>query len=101
MGFSFRLAVAQHANAKEVGIDATYRTNRKNMELVTLMANKDGVGYPLGYMLMSSTEEIQPHAKTAVLEKFLAHFKSKTCRFYYCLLVITPLVINSICAVTN
>ena len=61
--------------AEEIGVDATYNTNQSNMELVSVLAQHDGVGFPVAYMLMTATNEIKPHAKTAALESFLCHLR--------------------------
>ena len=59
IGFSLRKATERYTSkAYEVAIDATYGTNQWNMELVSLLTESDGVGFPLGYVLLSSTDEI-------------------------------------------
>lgn len=75
LGFSFPNAMAKHAGTTEIGMDATYKTNQKNMELFSVIANMDGVGFPLGYLLLSATEEIKAHDKTKAIEQFCRHFK--------------------------
>ena len=47
IGFILRSALDLHGgNAYKVAIDAKYKTNQKNMELVSLMTEADGVGFP-------------------------------------------------------
>lgn len=59
--------------AEEIGVDATYNTNQSNMELVSVLAQHDGVGFPVAYMLMTATNEIKPHVKRRTTPPFFSH----------------------------
>lgn len=78
IGFSINSALRNFASiTTEVGIDGTYKTNKKNMELISLITEIDGVGFPLGYALLTASEEISEGAKTHAIENFLSHFKER------------------------
>ncbi|KAJ6586656.1 hypothetical protein B0H10DRAFT_1832240 [Mycena sp. CBHHK59/15] len=42
----------------EIGVDATYNTNSKHLELYSIMAEQDGAGFPLSYLLLSTATSI-------------------------------------------
>ena len=68
VGFAFRNANAIHApHTSEMGSDATCKTNKKNMELVVLMAHRKTMGFPLCYVLLTSMDEIEEQGKTMAL----------------------------------
>ncbi|KAH8922378.1 hypothetical protein BT69DRAFT_1220360, partial [Atractiella rhizophila] len=61
----------------EAAMDATYKTNKENLELFTVMAEVDGMGFPLGYMLLSATEKLVPHVKTEGIRRFCKGLKER------------------------
>lgn len=64
---------------EEYSIDSTYKTNRVGVELFGAIANIDGVGYPLGYLLFGKTagisEEAEENAKAITLRDWFAKMK--------------------------
>ncbi|KAJ6614377.1 hypothetical protein B0H10DRAFT_1803689 [Mycena sp. CBHHK59/15] len=42
----------------EIGVDATYNTNSKHLELYSIMGEQDGAGFPLSYLLLSTASSI-------------------------------------------
>ncbi|KAJ7697483.1 hypothetical protein B0H17DRAFT_870000, partial [Mycena rosella] len=42
----------------EIGVDATYNTNSKHLELYSIMGEYDGAGFPLSYLLLSTASSI-------------------------------------------
>ncbi|KAJ6614515.1 hypothetical protein B0H10DRAFT_1803283, partial [Mycena sp. CBHHK59/15] len=38
----------------EIGVDATYNTNSKHLELYSIMGEQDGAGFPLSYLFLST-----------------------------------------------
>ncbi|KAF7371915.1 SWIM-type domain-containing protein [Mycena venus] len=44
-----------HGKVVEIGLDATYGTNSKHLELYTVLGEYDNAGFPLSYCLLSTT----------------------------------------------
>ncbi|KAK4698903.1 hypothetical protein P7C70_g7366, partial [Phenoliferia sp. Uapishka_3] len=63
-------------NSSAAAVDATYKTNSANLELVALMLELEGVGYPVGYLLMSATEKLDEGEKTEALIMFFEAAKA-------------------------
>ncbi|KAJ6483695.1 hypothetical protein DFH09DRAFT_1340301 [Mycena vulgaris] len=42
----------------EIGVDATYNTNSKHLELYSIMGEYEGAGFPLSYLLLSTASSI-------------------------------------------
>ncbi|KAJ6552665.1 hypothetical protein DFH09DRAFT_925044 [Mycena vulgaris] len=42
----------------EIGVDATYNTNSKHLELYSIMGEYDNAGFPLSYLLLSTASSI-------------------------------------------
>ncbi|KAJ6586095.1 hypothetical protein B0H19DRAFT_1250823 [Mycena capillaripes] len=42
----------------EIGVDATYNTNSKHLELYSIMGEFDNAGFPLSYLLLSTASSI-------------------------------------------
>lgn len=58
---------------QEFYIDSTYKTNRQNHELFVVLANVNGAGYPVAYLLVDTTRA-PPDAttpKTVIITDFL------------------------------
>ncbi|KAJ7307825.1 hypothetical protein DFH08DRAFT_975430 [Mycena albidolilacea] len=51
----------------EIGVDATYNTNSKHLELYSLMGEQDGAGFPLSYLLLSTASSIDQGKRTQAL----------------------------------
>ncbi|KAF8463757.1 hypothetical protein DFH94DRAFT_608848, partial [Russula ochroleuca] len=63
--------IGAHLKGKiiEIGIDATYNTNSKNLELYSIMGEYDNAGFPLSYCLLSTATAIEPgKRKKALIE---------------------------------
>ncbi|OBZ78537.1 hypothetical protein A0H81_00404 [Grifola frondosa] len=52
----------------EIGLDATYNTNSKHLELYSIMAEHDNAGFPLSYCLLSTATSIEVHKRTNALK---------------------------------
>ncbi|CAG8678213.1 23664_t:CDS:2, partial [Gigaspora margarita] len=63
--------------AVEIGIDATYNTNNLNLELYSILAEVDGMGFPLAYMLLTTTTAIIEKARTSMITMFLEKLNCK------------------------
>ncbi|KAJ7850525.1 hypothetical protein B0H14DRAFT_3664816 [Mycena olivaceomarginata] len=50
-----RIAEPLKGKIVEVGVDATYNTNSKHLELYSIMAEQEGAGFPLSYLLLSTS----------------------------------------------
>ncbi|KAJ7909714.1 hypothetical protein B0H13DRAFT_2330063 [Mycena leptocephala] len=53
-----KIATPLKGKIVEVGVDATYNTNSKHLELYSIMAEQDGAGFPLSYLLLSTATSI-------------------------------------------
>ncbi|KAJ6607050.1 hypothetical protein B0H10DRAFT_2073246 [Mycena sp. CBHHK59/15] len=51
----------------EIGVDATYNTNSKHLELYSIMGEQDGAGFPLSYLLLSTASSIDQGKRTKAL----------------------------------
>ncbi|KAJ7336981.1 hypothetical protein DFH08DRAFT_813277 [Mycena albidolilacea] len=51
----------------EIGVDATYNTNSKHLELYSIMGEQDGAGFPLSYLLLSTASSIDQNKRTKAL----------------------------------
>ncbi|CAG8599429.1 5235_t:CDS:2, partial [Ambispora gerdemannii] len=54
----------------EICMDATYKTNNTGFELYTVMANIEGVSYPLSYLFLNSSPTT-PNMRTMALTDYL------------------------------
>ncbi|CAG8632278.1 14026_t:CDS:2, partial [Cetraspora pellucida] len=57
-------------NAVDIGVDATYNTNKMNLELYSVFAEVDGMGFPLAYMLLTTATAMVDGVRT----RMIAHF---------------------------
>ncbi|RIB22407.1 hypothetical protein C2G38_1881739, partial [Gigaspora rosea] len=57
-------------NATEIGVDAIYNTNKMNLELYSVLAEVDGTGVPLAYMLLTTTTAISDGIRTNMIAQF-------------------------------
>ncbi|CAG8677863.1 11632_t:CDS:2, partial [Scutellospora calospora] len=64
----------------EIYIDATYKTTRSHYELYSIIADVDGAGYPITYLIIDTTKAKDTDPSTGkrriILEKFLVALKS-------------------------
>ncbi|CAG8797972.1 20949_t:CDS:2, partial [Gigaspora margarita] len=60
-------------NAVEIGVDATYNTNKMNLELYLVLAEVDRMEFPLAYMLLTTANAIIDGIHT----KMITHFFDK------------------------
>ncbi|KAF7354458.1 SWIM-type domain-containing protein [Mycena venus] len=51
----------------EIGVDATYNTNSKHLELYSIMGEYDNAGFPLSYLLLSTASSIDQGKRRAAL----------------------------------
>ncbi|KAJ7315637.1 hypothetical protein DFH08DRAFT_625003, partial [Mycena albidolilacea] len=51
----------------EIGIDATYNTNSKHLELYSIMGEQEGVGFLLSYLLLSTASSMDQGKRTQAL----------------------------------
>ncbi|KAJ6609912.1 hypothetical protein B0H10DRAFT_2225449 [Mycena sp. CBHHK59/15] len=51
----------------EIGVDATYNTNSKHLELYIIMGEQDGAGFPMSYLLLSTATSIDQGKGTQAL----------------------------------
>ncbi|KAJ7168967.1 hypothetical protein C8R46DRAFT_1350427 [Mycena filopes] len=51
----------------EIGVDATFNTNSKHLELYSIMTEHDGAGFPLSYLLLSTASSIDQGKRTKAL----------------------------------
>ncbi|KAJ3535176.1 hypothetical protein NMY22_g6606 [Coprinellus aureogranulatus] len=56
----------------EVGMDATYNTNSKHMELYSIMGEYDNAGYPLCYCLLTTATAIDQDKRKKSLNVFIS-----------------------------
>ncbi|KAJ6543513.1 hypothetical protein B0H10DRAFT_1854054, partial [Mycena sp. CBHHK59/15] len=50
-----------------IGVDTTYNTNSKHLELYSIMGEQDGAGFPLSYLLLSTASSIDQGKRTQAL----------------------------------
>ncbi|KAJ7143889.1 hypothetical protein C8R44DRAFT_141341 [Mycena epipterygia] len=62
-----KIAEALKGKIVEIGVDATYNTNGKNLELYSIMGEHDNAGFPLSYCLLSTTSSIDQGKRTKAL----------------------------------
>ena len=48
-----------------------------NLELYAVLAEVDGMGIPLAYMLLTTATAIEDHARTKVITRFLGNLDEK------------------------
>lgn len=67
------------SHIQEYFIDSTYKTNRVDVELYGIIANVNGVGYPLAYMLYGKTAamsiEAEENVKAITLREWFLEMK--------------------------
>ncbi|KAN0140684.1 hypothetical protein V8E53_001511 [Lactarius tabidus] len=56
----------------EIGIDATYNTNSRHLELYTILGEYDNAGFPLSYCLLTTATSIEDRKRTKALEAWAA-----------------------------
>ncbi|KAL0574775.1 hypothetical protein V5O48_007186 [Marasmius crinis-equi] len=61
----------------EIGIDATYNTNSKRLELYGVLAEHDGAGYPLAYCLLSTASSTILGKRILALELFARQLRDR------------------------
>ncbi|KAJ6629647.1 hypothetical protein B0H10DRAFT_1764886, partial [Mycena sp. CBHHK59/15] len=54
----------------EIGVDTTYNTNSKHLELYSIMGEQDGAGFPLSYLLLSTASSIDQGKRRGIIAKF-------------------------------
>ncbi|KAJ7787334.1 hypothetical protein B0H14DRAFT_3580477 [Mycena olivaceomarginata] len=62
-----KIATPLKGKIVEVGVDATYNTNSKHLELYSIMSEQDGAGFPLSYLLLSTASSIDQGKRTKAL----------------------------------
>ncbi|KAF7333854.1 SWIM-type domain-containing protein [Mycena venus] len=61
----------------EIGLDATYGTNSKHLELYTVLGEYDNAGFPLSYCLLSTADSIDIGKRKAALEAWAQILRDK------------------------
>ncbi|KAL0563702.1 hypothetical protein V5O48_018363 [Marasmius crinis-equi] len=61
----------------EIGIDATFNTNSKGLELYGVLGEYDGGGYPLAYCLLSTAQSTVIKKRILALEPFTVQLRDK------------------------
>ncbi|KAL0565472.1 hypothetical protein V5O48_016550 [Marasmius crinis-equi] len=61
----------------EIGIDATYNTNSKGLELYGVLGKYDGAGYPLAYCLQTTASSTILGKRILALEVFVKQLRDK------------------------
>ncbi|KAK7438928.1 hypothetical protein VKT23_009431 [Stygiomarasmius scandens] len=61
----------------EVGLDATYKTNSKHLELYCVMAEHDNAGFPLSYCLLSTATSMEQRKRTKALCKWVTQLRDQ------------------------
>ncbi|KAG6881352.1 hypothetical protein C0995_002229 [Termitomyces sp. Mi166 len=62
-----KIAAPLQGQIAEIGLDATYNTNSKHLELYSIMAEYDNAGFPLTYCLLSTATSIDQGKRTKAL----------------------------------
>ncbi|KAJ6578624.1 hypothetical protein B0H10DRAFT_2236088 [Mycena sp. CBHHK59/15] len=62
-----KIAMPLKGKIVEVGVDATYNTNSKHLELYSIMGEQEGAGFPLSYLLLSTAFSIDQGKRTKAL----------------------------------
>ncbi|KAJ6602810.1 hypothetical protein DFH09DRAFT_1270635 [Mycena vulgaris] len=62
-----KIATPLKGKIVEIGVDATYNTNSKHLELYSIMGEHDGAGFPLSYLLLSTASSIDQGKRTRAL----------------------------------
>ncbi|KAF9021704.1 hypothetical protein BDZ89DRAFT_1163620 [Hymenopellis radicata] len=52
----------------EIGMDATYNTNKGHLELYSIMGEHDNAGFPLAYCLLTTATAVEQGKRTSALE---------------------------------
>ncbi len=52
-------------------------TNKLNLELYSVLTEMDGMGFPLAYLLLTTTTAISEGARTRVIKQFLQELRNK------------------------
>ncbi|KAJ7916046.1 hypothetical protein B0H13DRAFT_2451203 [Mycena leptocephala] len=62
-----KIATPLKGKVVKIGVDATYNTNSKHLELYSIMGEQDGAGFPLSYLLLSTVSSIDQGKRTKAL----------------------------------
>ncbi|KAL0945140.1 hypothetical protein HGRIS_004293 [Hohenbuehelia grisea] len=63
-----KIGTTLQGKVAEIGMDATFNTNAKNLELYSVLAEYDNTGFPLSYCLLSTAGAIDIGKRTKALE---------------------------------
>ncbi|KAF8520623.1 hypothetical protein BU17DRAFT_88824 [Hysterangium stoloniferum] len=72
-----KIAVPLEGKIVEVGINATYNTNSKHLELYSIMAEYDNAGFPISYALLSTATSIEQGKRKKALTAWAVCLKDK------------------------
>ena len=74
LGFITSLGVTscEHVDVKELFIDSTFKTNRQKIELFAVLGTVLGTGFPIAYLLLAPTDEINVIPRKEILKRFLS-----------------------------
>ncbi|KAJ7078765.1 hypothetical protein C8R43DRAFT_910298, partial [Mycena crocata] len=61
----------------EVGVDATYDTNSKHLELYSIMGEHDNAGFPISYCLLSTASSMDQGKRTKALTAWAKCLRDK------------------------
>ncbi|KAG2128343.1 uncharacterized protein EDB93DRAFT_1243573 [Suillus bovinus] len=61
----------------EIGLDATYNTNAKHLELYSVLGEFDNAGFPLSYCLLSTATAIEIGKRTTALRQWTTYLRDK------------------------
>ncbi|KAF8209015.1 hypothetical protein K438DRAFT_1754068 [Mycena galopus ATCC 62051] len=62
-----KVATPLQGRIVEIGVDATYNTNSKHLELYSIMGEYEGAGFPLSYLLLSTASSMDQGKRTRAL----------------------------------
>ncbi|KAF7793917.1 hypothetical protein EIP86_005039 [Pleurotus ostreatoroseus] len=72
-----RIAEPLRGQVVEIGLDATYNTNSKHLELYSIMAEHDNAGFPLSYCLLSTATSIDIQKRRKALQAWAEQVRDK------------------------
>ncbi|KAG6847469.1 hypothetical protein H0H93_007956 [Arthromyces matolae] len=70
-----KIAAPLKGRIAEIGLDATYNTNSRHLELYSIMAEHDNAGYPLSYCLLSTATAIDQGKRTKALTAWATNLR--------------------------
>ncbi|KAN0133621.1 hypothetical protein V8E53_008568 [Lactarius tabidus] len=65
-----KIALPLRGQIVKIGMDATYNTNSKHLELYNILGEYDNTGFPLSYCLLTTAASLEDQKRTRVLESW-------------------------------